>query len=122
MLKIEIERATENARDKMHKEMNNSSNLTDSNVVKASQDLDQKILAEMVRQDPVIENIYLKNVIKSKDEQIRTLQNELLKATAQEKRIKDIIEGAVMRFESGMMAINAIDLAVKQARAEGLTL
>lgn len=122
MINIDMERATELSRDKMHEEINQCSNLTNPNVVKASQDLDQKVLEEMLAQDPKIENIYLKNVIKSKDQRIRELQDKLFKATEKERRMNDIIESAVMKFECGMMAINAIDLAVKQAREEGLTI
>lgn len=121
-MSITIKAVTEASRDKMHKEINNSTSLTDDSVVKASQELDQKILAEMLAQDPKIENIYLKNVIKSKDQRIRELQDKLFKATEKERRMNDIIESAVMKFECGMMAINAIDLAVKQAREEGLTI
>lgn len=120
-MSITIKAVTEASRDKMHKEINNSTSLTDDSVVKASQELDQKILAEMIRQDPKIENIYLKNVIKSKDQEIRTLQKKNYENEVKLQRINDIIESAVMRFETGMMAINSIDLAVKQAREEGLT-
>lgn len=121
-MNIDMERATELSRDKMHSAIKQCSNLTDSNVVKASEDLDKKVLEEMLAQDPKIENIYLKNVIKSKDQRIRELQDKLFKATEKERRMNDIIESAVMKFECGMMAINAIDLAVKQAREEGLTI
>ena len=122
MINIDMERETELFRDKMYEQINNSSSLVENNVVKSSQELDPKILAEMIRQDPKIENIYLKNVIKSKDQRIRELQDKLFKATEKERRMNDIIESAVMKFECGMMAINAIDLAVKQAREEGLTI
>lgn len=119
-MSITIKAVTEASRDKMYEQINNSSSLVENNVVKASQELDQNILAEMVRQDPKIENIYLKNVIKSKDQEIRTLQKKNYENEVKLQRINDIIESAVMRFETGMMAINAIDLAKKQAKKEGI--
>ena len=121
-MSITIKAVTEASRDNMYNQINKSERLTDDSVVKASQELDQKILAEMLAQDPKIENIYLKNVIKSKDQEIRTLQKKNYENEVKLQRINDIIESAVMKFECGMMAINAIDLAVKQAREEGLTI
>ena len=115
-MSITIKAVTEASRDKMHKEINNSTSLTDDSVVKASQELDQKILAEMIRQDPKIENIYLKNVIKSKDQEIRTLQNKLYA----KQRIEDLAEIAVMKHEAGLNALGAIQLAIIEAKKEGI--
>lgn len=115
-MSIAIKAVTEASRDKMHKEINNSTRLTDDSVVKASQELDQKILAEMIRQDPKIENIYLKRVIKAKDETIRTLQNKLY----EKQRIEDLAEIAVMKHEAGLDALGAIQLAIIEAKKEGI--
>ena len=75
-MKIDKEVTTEQARDNLHLALNRCGRGTDE-VQKASEDLDEKILQDMLRQDPVIENIYLRRVIKAKDETIRTLQNKL---------------------------------------------
>ena len=115
-MNIDTERATELSRDKMHSAIKQCSNLTDSNVVKTSEDLDKKILAEMIRQDPKIENIYLKRVIKAKDETIRTLQNKLY----EKQRIEDLAEIAVMKHEVGLDALGAIQLAIIEAKKEGI--
>lgn len=99
----------------MHNQIKNSEKLTDLNVVKASEDLDKKILEEMLR-DPVIENQYLKRLLKSKDEQIRNLQNKIY----EKNRIEDLAEITVMKCEAGLNALNAIQLAVFEARREGI--
>ena len=116
MINIDMERATELSRDKMHSAIKQCSNLTDSNVVKASEDLDKKVLEEMLAQDPVIENIYLRRVIKAKDETIRTLQNKLY----EKQRIEDLAEIAVMKHEAGLDALCAIQLAIIEAKKEGI--
>lgn len=115
-MSITIKAVTEASRDNMYNQINKSERLTDDSVVKASEELDQKILAEMCRQDPVIENIYLRRVIKAKDETIRTLQNKLY----EKQRIEDLAEIAVMKHEAGLDALGAIQLAVIQARKEGI--
>lgn len=114
-MKIEMEVTTEQARENMHNQIKNSEKLTDLNVVKASEDLDKKILEEMLR-DPVIENQYLKRLLKSKDEQIRNLQNKIY----EKNRIEDLAEITVMKCEAGLNALNAIQLAVFEARREGI--
>lgn len=114
-MKIDMEVTTEQARENMHNQIKNSEKLTDLNVVKASEDLDKKILEEMLR-DPVIENQYLKRLLKSKDEQIRNLQNKIYKKN----RIEDLAEITVMKCEAGLNALNAIQLAVFEARREGI--
>ncbi|EDT77019.1 MAG: Spo0E family sporulation regulatory protein-aspartic acid phosphatase [Clostridium perfringens] len=114
-MKIDMEVTTEQARENMHNQIKNSEKLTDLNVVKASEDLDKKILEEMLR-DPVIENQYLKRLLKSKDEQIRNLQNKIY----EKNRIEDLAEITVMKCEAGLNALNAIQLAVFEARREGI--
>lgn len=114
-MKIDMEVTTEQARENMHNQIKNSEKLTDLNVVKASEDLDKKILEEMLR-DPVIENQYLKRLLKSKDEQIRNLQNKIY----EKNRMEDLAEITVMKCEAGLNALNAIQLAVFEARREGI--
>lgn len=100
MIDMELtSKETEMARDFMHEQIDKSNKLTDYNVIKASQDLDQKILEDMLKQDPKIENRYLKGLIKAKDIQIRDLQNELQR---KEQRLRDIVEIAAMYYETGL--------------------
>ena len=115
-MSITIKAVTEASRDNMYNQINKSERLTDDSVVKASEELDQKILEEMLAQDPKIENIYLKRVIKAKDEAIRTLQNKLY----EKQRIEDLAEIAVMKHEAGLDALGAIQLAIIEAKKEGI--
>lgn len=98
MIDIELT-STERARDLMHKQIDKTNKLTDADVVKASQDLDKKILEDMLKQDPKIENRYLKGLIKAKDIQIRDLQNELQR---KEQRLRELAEIAAMYYEAGL--------------------
>ena len=115
-MSITIKAVTEASRDNMYNQINKSERLTDDSVVKASEELDQKILEEMLAQDPKIENIYLKRVIKAKDDKIRTLQNKLY----EKQRIEDLAEIAVMKHEAGLDALGAIQLAIIEAKKEGI--
>lgn len=114
-MKIDMEVTTEQARENMNKEIDKHEELTHPDVVKASQKLDHKIFEDMLK-DPVIENQYLKRLLKAKDDKIRTLQNKLY----EKQRIEDLAEITVMKCESGLRALNAIQLAVIQARREGI--
>lgn len=68
-------------------------------VQKASEKMDQKVLEEMLNQNPQIENNYLKRVIKAKDIQISRLQDEV---ELREQRIRELVEIAVMHYEEGL--------------------
>ena len=114
-MKIDKEVTTEQARDNLHLALNRCGRGTDE-VQKASEELDEKILQDMLRQDPKIENIYLKRVIKAKDETIRTLQNKLY----EKQRIEDLAEITVMKHEAGLDALGAIQLAIIEAKKEGI--
>ena len=114
-MKIDMEVTTEQARDNLHLALNRCGRGT-KEVQKASEDLDEKILQEMLAQDPVIENQYLKRLLKAKDDRIRALQNKLY----EKQRIEDLAEITVMKCEAGLKALSAIQLAVIQARKEGI--
>jgi len=116
MIDMEVT-STERARDFMHKQIDKSNKLTDSNVIKASQELDQKILEAMLKQDPKIENKYLKTVIKSKDIQISRLQNEV---ALREEKIRDMVELIVMQYELGLPLDRLIRIAKLKAMKEGI--
>lgn len=116
MIDMEVT-STERAREFMHKQIDKLNKLTDSNVVKASQDLDQKILEDMLKQDPKIENKYLKTVIKAKDIEISKLQNEV---ALKEQKIKDMVEMILMQYELGIPLDRLIRIAKLKAMKEGL--
>ncbi len=74
-------------------------------------------LEEMLRQDPKIENNYLKKVIKAKDIQISNLQNEKLVLS---RRIQDLIDLAVMNVEAGLTIQSALEKMKILAMKEGI--
>lgn len=76
MLNIDMEVTTEQARDNLHLALNRCGRGT-KEVQQASEDLDKKILEDMLRQDPRIENSYLKRVQLQQNEQIRKLQKTI---------------------------------------------
>ncbi|WP_315076294.1 glucose-1-phosphatase [uncultured Clostridium sp.] len=86
-------------------------------VQKASEEMDQKVLEEMLKQNPKIENNYLKRVIKAKDIQISNLQNEL---SNREQRIRELIEIAVRNVEAGLTIQSALKAMQIIAVKEGI--
>ncbi|AIY81811.1 glucose-1-phosphatase [Clostridium botulinum] len=74
-------------------------------------------LEEMLRQDPKIENNYLKKVIKAKDIQISNLQNE---KSVLSRRIQDLIDLAVMNVEAGLTIQSALKKMKILAMKEGI--
>ena len=115
-MKIDKEVTTEQSRDKMHSAIKQCSNLTDSNVVKASEDLDKKVLEEMLAQDPVIENSYLKRVQLQQNEQIRKLQSELDKTNEQLRLAKEVVR----LYQQGIDVQKALTVITAQAVREGI--
>ena len=115
-MKIDTERATELSRDKMHSAIKQCSSLTDSNVVKASEDLDKKVLEEMLAQDPKIENSYLKRVQLKQNEQIRKLQSELSIANDRLRLAKEVVR----LYQQGIDVKGALTVITAQAVREGI--
>lgn len=116
MSNIDMERATERSRDKMHSAIKQCSNLTDSDVVKASEDLDNKVLEEMLAQDPLIENQYLKRVQLQQNENIRKLQNELDITKRQLSLAKEVVR----LYQQGFDVKRALTVITAQAVREGI--
>jgi hypothetical protein len=75
----------------------------------ASEELDKEILKEMLK-NPVTENIYLKQVIKAKDCEIKNLQN----------RINELTIQAQIEYEKGKSANDSINLIMRIAEREGI--
>ena len=96
-MKIDMKVTTEQARNDLHDALNRCGRGT-KEVQEASEKLDNNILEEMLRQDPVIENQYLKRLLKAKDEEIRKLQNEISLRNIN----RDLSEIAVMYNEAGL--------------------
>ena len=115
-MNIDTERATELSRDKMHSAIKQCSNLTDSNVVKASEDLDKKVLEEMLEQNPKIENSYLKRVQLQQNEQIRKLQSELNITNERLRLAKEVVR----LYQQGIDVKRALTVITAQAIREGI--
>lgn len=75
----------------------------------ASEELDHEVLQEMIK-DPIVENIYLKQVITDKDCTIKNLQQ----------RIMELSTLAVEKYEKGSSAKTAINMSVQIAISEGI--
>ena len=94
-------------KDKLYEAINKNG-LNHKDTIAASQELDQEVLKEMLK-DPKTENIYLKQVIKAKDSAIEKLN----------RRIQELTELAQMRYEVGESANDSIKLVVSIATSEG---
>lgn len=94
-------------KDKLYEAINKNG-LNHKDTIAASQELDQQVLKEMLK-DPKTENIYLKQVIKAKDSAIEKLN----------RRIQELTELAQMRYEAGTPANDSIKLVVSIATSEG---
>lgn len=82
----------------------------------ASEELDKEILEEMLK-DPKVENIYLKQVIKAKECEVKNKDNEI--ATLK-RRILELSELAQMMYEVGISARKAIRNVQRMAEKENL--
>lgn len=93
-------------REKMYKSIEKNG-LNHEETIIASKELDKDVLNEMLK-DPKVENLYLKQVIKAKDYQIRDMQ----------RRIMELTEIAQMKYEAGASALNSVKLVVNIANKE----
>ena len=103
-------------REKMYTSIDENG-LNHEDTIAASQELDQEVLEEMLK-DPIVENIYLKQVIKAKDYRIEHLENIIKDFSRRERRVKDLAEVAAMKHEAGLKAKDAITLVVTIAASE----
>ena len=87
--------------------------------IAASEELDKEVFKEMLK-DPKIENIYLKQVIKSKDYRIAKLEEIIRKLRKMNRRINDLAEVAVMLNETGVSARDSVKLSVHISQVKGI--
>lgn len=114
-MKIDMEVTTEQARENLHDVLNRCGRGTQE-VQKASEDLDEKILQDMLRQDPKIENAYLKRVQLQQNEQIRKLQSELDITKRQLSLAKEVVR----LYQQGIDVKRALTVITAQAVREGI--
>ena len=114
-MKIDKEVTTDQARENLHLALNRCGRGTDE-VQKASEELDEKILQDMLKQNPKIENSYLKRVQLQQNEQIRKLQSELDKTNEQLRLAKEVVR----LYQQGIDVQKALTVITAQAVREGI--
>ena len=99
-------------KDKMYYCIDNLG-LNAKETIEASEELDKEVLKEMLK-DPVVENIYLKQVVKAKEYRIAKLE-EIIRNLRRNRRINDLAEIATMGVEIGLKAKESIGLVLNIA-------
>ena len=105
-------------KDKMYYCIDNLG-LNAKETIEASEELDKEVLAEMLK-DPVVENIYLKQVVKAKDYRIAKLEEIIRNLRRMNRRINDLAEVAVMLNETGVPAEDSVKLSVYIGQVKGI--
>lgn len=105
-------------KDKMYYYIDNLG-LNAKETIEASEELDKEVFKEMLK-DPVVENIYLKQVIKAKDYRIAKLEDIIRKLRKKNRRINDLAEVAVMLNETGLPARDSVKLSVHISQVKGI--
>ena len=83
--------------------------LNNSDTIAASEEIDKEILMKMLK-NPVNENIYLKQVIKAKDCEIKNLQSKILELSKQ----------AQINYELGLNVKKSIEIVMTIASKLGI--
>ena len=96
----------------------NEKGLNHADTIAASEELDKEVFKEMLK-DPVIENIYLKQVVKAKDYRIAKLE-EIIRNLRGTRRVNDLAELAVMLNETGVPAQDSVRLSVYIGQVKGI--
>lgn len=104
-------------RDKMYSCIDNLG-LNHADTIAASEELDKEVLEEMLK-DPVVENIYLKQVVKAKEYRIAKLE-EIIRNLRRNRRVNDLAEVAVMLNETGIPAKDSVKLSVYIGQVKGI--
>ena len=105
-------------KDKMYYCIDNLG-LNAKETIEASEELDKEVLKEILK-DPVVENIYLKQVVKAKDYRIAKLEDIIRKLRKMNRRINDLAELAAMLNETGMPAKESVKLSVYIGQVKGI--
>lgn len=96
----------------------NEKGLNAKETIAASEELDQEVFKEMLK-DPVVENLYLKQVVKAKDYRIAKLE-EIIRNLRNARRANDLAELAVMLSESGTPVNESVRLSVYLGKVKGI--
>lgn len=106
----------EMCREKMHDKINKNG-LNHSDTIQASQELDEEIVREMLK-DPVVKIQYLERVIEARDARIDFLMSTIKVLRKRLGMIENLAEVAVMKYESGLKAKEAIGITIATAIGE----
>ena len=105
-------------KDKMYYYIDNLG-LNAKETIEASEELDKEVLKEILK-DPVVENIYLKQVVKAKEYRIAKLEEIIRNLRRMNRRINDLAEVAVMLNETGVPAEDSVKLSVHISQVKGV--
>lgn len=104
-------------RDKMYTCINEKG-LNHADTIAASQELDEEIVKDMLK-DPVVKCNYLERVIEAKDIRIAKLE-EIIRYLRGNRRVNDLAELAVMLNETGVPAQDSVKLSVHISQVKGI--
>lgn len=105
-------------KDKMYSCIDNLG-LNHADTIAASEELDKEVFKEMLK-DPVVENLYLKQVVKAKEYRIAKLEEIIRNLKKMNRRINDLAEVAVMLNETGVPAEDSVKLSVHISQVKGV--
>lgn len=108
----------EMCREKMYTSIDKNG-LNHKETIAASEELDQEVFKEMLK-DPVVENLYLKQVVKAKEYRIAKLEEIIRNLRRMNRRINDLAEVAVMLNETGIPAKDSVKLSVYIGQVKGI--
>ena len=108
----------EMCREKMYTSIDKNG-LNHEETIAASEELDQEVFKEMLK-DPVVENLYLKQVVKAKEYRIAKLEEIIRNLRRMNRRINDLAEVAVMLNEAGVPAKASVKLSVYISQVKGV--
>lgn len=104
-------------RDKMYACINEKG-LNHADTIAASQELDEEIVKDMLK-DPVVKCNYLERVIEAKEIRIAKLE-EIIRYLRGARRVNDLAELAVMLNETGVPAQDSVKLSVHISQVKGI--
>lgn len=104
-------------RDKMYTCINEKG-LNHADTIAASQELDEEIVKDMLK-DPVVKCNYLERVIEAKEIRIAKLE-EIIRYLRSNRRVNDLAELAVMLNETGVPAQDSVKLSVHISQVKGI--
>ncbi|MBP3930810.1 MAG: aspartyl-phosphate phosphatase Spo0E family protein [Peptostreptococcaceae bacterium] len=104
-------------REKMYTSIGKNG-LNHQDTIAASQELDEEIVKEMLK-DPAVKCNYLERIIEAREAKIKRLE-EKIRNLRRVRRINDLAELAAMLNETGMPAKESVKLSVYIGQVKGI--